>query len=112
MLDLTWIAYGGLIYQVGGLTTTTHFDAMKPVFDQAANSFRPLSASERGAITESRIRLFAGRNGETIEALLQRTGSIWTKEEFAVANGLASTDRLHDEQLVKAAVVEAYTSKK
>ena len=34
MLDLTWIAHGGLIYEIGGLATTKQFNAMKPVFEK------------------------------------------------------------------------------
>jgi predicted Zn-dependent protease len=75
-------------------------------------SFRSLSAEEREAITETRIRLFSGRNGEAIEALLQRSGSRWSIEEFAIANGMAVTDRFHEGQIVKVAVAEVYTSRR
>jgi predicted Zn-dependent protease len=112
MLDVTWIAYGGLIYQVGGLSASRRFNVMQPVFSKVANSFRPLSASERGAITETRIRLAAARQGETIESLVQRTGSAWSKEECAVSNGVALTDRLREGQVLKVAMKEVYMSKK
>lgn len=107
-IEVTWVAYSGLIYQIAGLATNKQFNAMKPVFDNVANSFRPLSASERSAITEKRIRLFAARPGETIEALIQRTGSTWNKEELAVANALAVTDVLHEGQVIKVAIAEPY----
>jgi predicted Zn-dependent protease len=108
MLDLTWIAHGGLIYQIGGLATTKQFNAMKPVFEKVASSFRPLTQSERASITETRIRLVAGRDGESIEDLRQRTGSAWSNEEIAVANGLSVSDRIRQGRLMKIAKTETY----
>ncbi|MDH4328057.1 MAG: M48 family metalloprotease [Nitrospira sp.] len=112
MLDVTWIAYGGLIYQIVGMTSIKQFDAMKPVFHGVANSFRPLTQSERAGITETRIRLVTGRDGETIGALKQRAGSAWSQEEIAVVNGLNVSDKIREGQLLKVAIIEAYTSAK
>jgi len=109
MVDLTWIAYEGLVFQVAGLAESKQFDRLKPVFDQVANSFRPLTASERAGITEMRIRLVTGRDGETIGELKQRTGSAWSEEEIAVANGLNVSDQIREGQLLKVAKTESYT---
>jgi len=109
MIDLTWIVYEGLVFQIAGLTESKRFDALKPAFDKVANSFRPLTASERSGITETRIRLVAGRGGESIGELKQRTGSAWSVEEIAVANGLNLSDKIHEGQLLKVAKTEAYT---
>ncbi len=108
MLDLAWIAHGGLIYQIGGLATTKQFDAMKPVFEKVASSFRSLTQSERAGITETRIRLVAGRDGESIEDLRQRSGSAWSNEEIAVSNSLSVSDSIRQGQLVKIAKTETY----
>ena len=108
MLDVTWIAYEGLIYQIVGLTSTKQFDAMKPVFEKVASSFRSLTQSERAAITETRIRLVAGRDGESIEDLRQRTGSVWSNEEIAVANGLSVSDHIRQGRPMKIAKTEIY----
>ncbi len=110
MLDLTWVAHEGLIYQLAGLATNKQFGTLKPVLERSTTSFRPLTASERAAITEKRIRLFPGRQGETLDALVERTGSAWKKEEVAVANGLAVTDTLREGQLLKVAIAEPYLS--
>jgi predicted Zn-dependent protease len=107
-LELTWIAHGGLIYQVVGLAPAKRFQALQPVFQAVARSFRPLSASERANVTEKRIRLAKARAGETIEDLTSRTHSAWKKEEVAVANGLTLTDRLHEGQMLKVAIKERY----
>ncbi|HEY6640018.1 MAG TPA: M48 family metalloprotease [Nitrospiraceae bacterium] len=111
-LDITWIAYGGLIYQVAGLAPTKHFDTVQPLFHATAHSFRPLSASERAGIKEKRIRLVKARAGESIEALGARTNSAWKKEQIAVMNNLAVGDQLKEGQDIKVAIAEQYESKK
>jgi predicted Zn-dependent protease len=111
-LDLTWIAHGGLIYQVAGLAQTRQFDTVRPLFHATAHSFRPLSASERDGIKEKRIRLVKARAGESIETLAARTNSAWKKEQIAVMNNLAVGDHLKEGQVVKVAIAEYYESKK
>ncbi len=111
-LDLTWIAHGGLIYQLVGLAPSKRFDSMQAVFHSAAHSFRPLSASERANIKEKRIRLVKAQAGETIEALGSRSQSAWSKEEISVANNLAVGDQLKAGQLLKVAIAEPYEPKK
>ena len=108
-LDLTWIAHGGLIYQVVGMAPTKQFDTLQAVFQSVAHSFRPLTVSERANIKEKRIRLVKARAGETIEKLATRANSAWTKEEIAVANALAVGNPLKDGQVIKVAIAEPYT---
>ena len=107
-LEITWIAHGGVIYQVVGLAPAKRFQTLQPQFQAVAGSFRPLSASERANVTEQRVRLAKARAGETIEDLTSRTHSAWKKEEVAVANGLTLTDRLHEGQVLKVAIAERY----
>jgi predicted Zn-dependent protease len=107
-LDITWIAYGGLIYQVAGIASTKQFDTLQTVFQSVAHSFRPLTASERANIKEKRIRLVKAREGETIESVATRAHSSWKLEEMAVANGLVSTASLREGQVLKIAVEERY----
>jgi len=110
-LDITWIAYGGLIYQLAGIAPIKHFEELQPVFHSVAHSFRSLTASERANIKEKRIRLVKARAGETMEALAGRAHSSWKIEEVAVANGLVSTESLREGQVLKIAVEEPYESK-
>jgi predicted Zn-dependent protease len=107
-LDLTWIAHGGLVYQIVGIAPRKRFDAIRPAFTAAAQSFRPLTASERAGVKEKRIRLVRARAGEPIEALVARSNSAWTKEEIAVANALTPQERLRDGQVVKVTIAEPY----
>ena len=110
-LDITWIAHGGLIYQVVGLAPTKKFDSLQTIFHSVAHSFRPMSATERANIKEKRIRLVKAHAGESVEALANRTHSAWKKEEVAVANGLAASAQLREGQVIKIAVEEPYKSK-
>ncbi|HET9491428.1 MAG TPA: M48 family metalloprotease [Methylomirabilota bacterium] len=107
-VDLTWIAHGGTIFQVVGLAPRQRFASVRPTLAAVTRTFRPLTATERAGVTERRIRLITARAGETIEALASRSRSAWTKEELAVANGLAVSDRLTAGQVIKAAIAEPY----
>jgi predicted Zn-dependent protease len=111
-LDLTWIAHGGLIYQVAGLAQAKQIDTLQPLFRQVAQSFRPLSATERAGIKEKRVRLVKAQAGESIEALAARTNSVWKKEHIAVMNNLTVEDRLKEGQVMKVAIAEPYEPKK
>jgi predicted Zn-dependent protease len=108
-VDLTWIAHRKVVYQVVGLAAKPRFAAAQPTFTAVARSFRPLTAAERAGVTEARLRLVTARAGETIDALATRVKSAWTKEEVAIANGLAVGDRLRDGQLIKVTRTEPYT---
>ena len=107
-LDITWIAYGGLIYQVVGMAPTKQFGTLEAQFGSVAHSFRPLSASERAGIKEKRIRLVKAQAGETIEAMVARAHSAWKPDQVAVANGLVVTAPLREGQVLKVAVEEQY----
>jgi len=110
-LDITWIAHGGLIYQVVGMAPTKQFDTLQALFHSVAHSFRPLSASERAGIKEQRIRLVKAQAGESVEALAARTNSAWKKEQIAVMNNLPPGDQLKEGQVIKVAIAEPYESK-
>src|SRR5256885_13303515 len=58
-------------------------------FREAAASFRPLTAAERGSFRETRLRLVAARGGETLAQLLTRAdATTWGTDMAAVAHGL------------------------
>jgi predicted Zn-dependent protease len=111
-LDFTWIAHGGVVYQVVGLAPLRRFAGVQPAFTATGSSFRPLTAAERAGIKEQRIRIVTARAGETLDALARRTGSVWSKEEVAVANGLAAGTSLAAGQLIKITSAEPYEPQK
>ena len=110
-VDLTWIAYGGMIYQFAGIAETKDFETVRPVFQNVVQSFRPLSPDERSAIREKRLRLVKAQGGESIKALTARSRSAWKANQVAVANDLQESDTLRDGQLIKITVEEPYAGK-
>ena len=111
-IDLTWLAYGGMIYQFAGIAETRNFETVRPVFQTTVESFRPLSANERESIREKRLRLVKAKAGETVKALTARTGSAWKADQVAVANGLEESATLREGQLIKITIEEPYAGKK
>ena len=109
-LSITWIAYGGRVYQVLGASPPEHFDAYETTFLSVARSFRPLRGDERGSIEETRLRIREARAGETLADLVQRTGATWSAEEAAVANGIDSSTGLQQGQRIKIPVRQPYGS--
>ncbi|HEY6287916.1 MAG TPA: M48 family metalloprotease [Nitrospiraceae bacterium] len=109
--EVTWIAHGGLIFQLVAVSSTEQFKTFQPVFEAVTGSFRPLTAHERASITEKRVRLITARNGETIEAMAARANSAWKTEEVAVVNGLVATTPLREGQVLKVTVEERYESR-
>ena len=110
-VDLTWIAHGGMIYQIAGIAETRNFDTVRPVFQTVVQSFRPLSPDERKSIREKRIRLVKAQGGETVKDLTARVRSAWKANQVAVANGLEESDHLREGQLIKITVEEPYAGK-
>jgi predicted Zn-dependent protease len=107
---LAWIAHGGRVYQLAGVTPLGRSAGFEVVFDRVVQSFRPLSAVERAGIREDRLRLVEARGGETVSELATRTGTVWTAAMVAVANELTPGARLLPGQLVKVALSERYAA--
>ncbi len=107
-IHFTWIAHGGHVFLVTGVSESSRFERYKGTFESASGSFRPISAAESAGIEESRLRVRDGRPGETLEQFVSRTGGSWKAEKVAVANALEETARLQQGQLVKVAVPQAF----
>jgi predicted Zn-dependent protease len=107
-LDLTWVAHGGAIYRVAGMTPETTFSRYSELFRRTALSFRPLTTDERTRLRERRLRLEAARDGESLEQLSARTANAWSVAQTAVMNGLVESARLRAGQLIKIARDQPY----
>lgn len=108
VVDMVWIAYHGLIYQIVGASPPDQYETFAPIFGQIARSFRPLTQDERENVTITRLRLVHAQDGETLKQFVLRTGSVWTVDEAAVANGLQPDSALKEKQLLKIAKRERY----
>lgn len=111
-VDVTWIAYGGTVYQIAAFAPTREFQDVEPVLRQVAQSFRPLSEKERAAVREDRIRLVKARQGENVRVIAARSNTVWKPEQIAVANNLTDYEPLREGRVIKIAVSEPYEGKK
>jgi len=107
-VDLNWIAYRGVIYQIVGISPEKNFEIFEPIFRQMVNSFRPITRTERANFTITRLRLARARQGETLQSFISRTDCIWTDAEVAAANGIQTNAVLKDGQLLKIAKRELF----
>jgi predicted Zn-dependent protease len=107
--DLTWIAHGGRVYRIAGVSPVSDFARYRDTFAAAARSFRPLGSSDWPRIRENRLRVRPSREGEGLSEFLERTGGAGSVEETAVANGLEDDVRLDGGQLLKVAIPQRYT---
>ncbi|HAB15756.1 MAG TPA: hypothetical protein DCE44_04820 [Verrucomicrobiales bacterium] len=101
-LHFAWVAMGGKTYQLIGLAPEKHREALR----NAALSLRPLTDVERGAVTGTRLRVVAAKQGERLEDLSARTGNAWSPAYTALVNGLKAEAELSRGQLVKIARTE------
>jgi predicted Zn-dependent protease len=107
--DLTWIAHGERVYRIASVTPASDFARHGETFREVAESFRPLRAEDRARIREDRLRVRPAREGESLEAFLERTGGSWSPEEAAIANGMGEDTRLGHGQLLKVPISQSYT---
>ncbi len=107
--ELTWIALDGYVFQLAGVGPSNAWKTLGPVLDEASGSFHRLTPEERKEIFEDRVRIASAQEGETLEALAERTESQWDAEVIAVANGLDEAVVLEEGQLVKITKKEHYT---
>ncbi len=108
MLELTWIAHGGLIYQIMGIAALERFEAVEDVMRQSAHSFRPLTNEERSNILVVKIQVVEGRHNESIAELAERAKTPWSAEAIAVVNRKTLTEPLELGELMKVGIQENY----
>ena len=71
-----------------------------------------MTPADTAQIRETRLRVTTARDGERPSEIARRTGSVWSADEIAVANGLAAGARLAAGQRIKVAVPEPYRDRR
>jgi predicted Zn-dependent protease len=99
--ELTWAAHRDLVFQLSGFSPSATWSGAASRLRTSADSLRPLRAADRQRIREDRLAVVAARSGETIGALLERSGSRWSAEEAAVANAILTGSRLEGGRWIK-----------
>jgi predicted Zn-dependent protease len=111
-LDFTWIAHGGTVYRIVGVSPTPRYGVYQALLDQVVLSFRAMTPADMAQIREARLRLVTARAGERPGDVARRTGSFWSGDQIAVVNNLASDTRLAAGQALKVALPEPYRSRR
>lgn len=109
-LDLTWVAQPRGTFRIMGLAPAPRFADYADSFAAVATSYRGLTAEDRQRVTGLRLKVVAGKAGESLPALATRTGNRWTPEVTAIANGLAPGASLPGNRPVKIAVEVPYAA--
>jgi predicted Zn-dependent protease len=107
-VDVTWIAAGGRIFCIVGVTRPPNFQAYADTFRATARTFRRPTAAERAGVRENRVRLVRVANGDTISSVLARRPAAWTPEMTRIANGIPDGEEPAAGRLLKVAVSERY----
>lgn len=110
-LHLTWIASDGMIYRIAGMGKKSGWAGLQPLFRETAGSFRLPTKAELAQVTELRVAVVRARSGESLEALMKRSGSELEVKEIAVGNGIQADATLKQGQLIKIAKRVRYTPK-
>jgi predicted Zn-dependent protease len=106
--DLTWVALDGYVFQLAGVGPKNAWKTLGPVIEASAKSFHRMTPAERKEVFEDRVRIAKALEGETIEALAERTESRWEPKQIAIANGLQDDAILEAGQLLKITKREPY----
>jgi predicted Zn-dependent protease len=110
-VDVSWVAFGGLIYQVTGVCKNRNYDRYQTPFIDVALSMRSLTATERASIDEERLRIVQVRSDESLADLVDRTEALWNVEQTAVANALDADAPLGEGQRIKVPIAQRYEAK-
>jgi predicted Zn-dependent protease len=105
---LTWIALAGRVYRIVGVYPIAEAQARRPQIAAVVQSLRPLTAEDRARVRAERLRIRVAAPGESLDALLARSGSAWNAARVVVANDLAEGAPLEAGTRLKVAVAEAW----
>jgi len=109
--ELTWVAYGGHIYQIMGVATPERFESMRAQMRQTAQSFRALSGEERSQIRVVKLEIVKAEQNETITMLAERVKTPWSPQAIAMANRKPLTETLTTGERLKVGLFKAYVAR-
>jgi len=107
-LDVSWVAYGGRVYQISGTCPLADYERFQTDFIDVPLSLRELTPEERDEFEQEVLHVATAREGETLAQLTLRVGSLWDEETAAIANALEPGESLHAGQQLKFSVLRPY----
>jgi predicted Zn-dependent protease len=81
------IVHNGNVYMVAGFTAPTLFQQSDAAFLASIRSFKPISAAEAANIHPNRIDIYVVRQGDSWQAIAERSGNIIKPSTLAIMNG-------------------------
>jgi len=110
-IELTWIAYDGLIYQIMATAGVEHFADVEATMRKSAHSFRPLSREERAQVPITQLQVLEGDGGESIAEFAERVETPWSPEAIAVVNRIPIGAPLAAGELMKVGIERSYATR-
>jgi predicted Zn-dependent protease len=107
-VSLTWVQLGRIVWSIVAVAPGSRPQEYAPAINDSIASFGQISDADKAEITAARLRLARAQEGETLRALGDRTGSLWSVDQMAVASGLAVDVRFAGGELVKIPLREAF----
>ena len=90
-----FIAYGGNLYEVVGITSPTQFRSASRIFESSLTTFGQLTDSRALGVQPDRIRIVRAREGQTLRELAERLQNSRIKlEDLALLNRLEPNEPL------------------
>lgn len=105
--QIYWVQTESILFNVMGVSYPNHTESVTAI----VNSLRRLSNDEKAAITGLKIRLAEAQDGESLQALSERTKNSWNLETTALMNDIDPTVTLKKGQVLKIAVEEPYLAR-
>jgi len=87
------IVYGTNIYLVAGFTAPNLFQQSDAAFLAGIRSFKSISAAEAESIHPNRIDIYVVRQGDSWQAIAERSGNIIKATTLAVMNGFETSSQ-------------------
>lgn len=100
-VSAAFIAYGGQVFQISGLTAESSYSRMAALFNSTLRSFRKLTDPNLLNVQPDRITIHRSQAGETIRSLAGSAKSRISVEEISRLNRIASDQALAAGTLVK-----------
>ncbi len=110
--ELAWIAHGGLIYLVSGVSPLKPFEAYRPLFRELAESFRSPTKAELERIEVQRLRVVSAEAGMSVSSLPTRTATGLEPLRLSIMNGVELDEMLSEGFLLKVPLPEIYRPKR
>jgi len=107
-LSLTWVRLGRIVWSIVAVAPSSRAQEYTPAINDSIATFGQISDADKALITATRLRVARAQEAETLKLLRERTGSLWSVDQMAVANGVAADIRFAGGELVKIPLREAF----